>query len=223
MCFARTGHQFDSGILHLNLLRVFGLILMIMTINSKRRNKSITLKLQYLKLELEEREDELRALEKEFLRELSSLQLESLSLPHKSAPPARVSPPPPDEVIDFSPRQEGPDDVKKLWRNIALVTHPDKTGGDPIKDELYKKAGDSWKGGSYIDLYKIALELGIEPPDTDTTYTILESLSLDLEKKIKEREKSLLWEWGHSSDPAKRQGLMDAYLASMGKKRKNLS
>lgn len=194
-----------------------------MTPSSKRRNKSIALKLQYLKLELEEREEELRNLEKDFLKELNSFQLETFSPPRQFTSQSNPSLPPPDKDLDISPRQEGPEDVKKLWRSIAVATHPDKTGGDPVKDELYKRAGDSWKGGSYIELYKIALELGIEPPDTDTTYTILESLTLELEKKIKEREKSLLWEWGHASDPAKRQKLMDAYLASLGKKRKSLN
>ena len=196
-----------------------------MATHPKRRNKSITLKLQYLQLELEEREEELRGLERDFLSELSSFQLETFSPPPspQTAASAQSSQPRAADVMDFSPPVEGPEEVKKLWRSIAMVTHPDKTGGDDRKDDLYKRAGDSWRSGSYINLYKIALELGIEPPDTDTTYVILESLTAELEKKIREREKSLLWEWGHSSDPAKRQGLMDAYLTSMGKKRKNLS
>ena len=44
----------------------------------KRRRKSISLKIEHLRLELEEREEAIRVFEKEFLDALSSLETEQM-------------------------------------------------------------------------------------------------------------------------------------------------
>jgi hypothetical protein len=194
--------------------------------NSKRKWKSISLKVQHLQLELEEREELLRQYEEEFLKKLTEALVED-------APPANkpvISVPPPannstlnqevEDIMDAPPPADGPEEMKQLWRSIAIATHPDKTQGDEHKAELYKRAGEAWRSGKYNELYKIALELDIEPPDTDVTYTVLEEITVDLEKKISEKEKSILWEWGRAKDDQKHK-IMDLYLASKGKKRKN--
>jgi hypothetical protein len=195
--------------------------------NSKRKWKSISLKVQHLQLELEEREELLRQYEEEFLRKLTEALVEEVVQPENKPV---VSAPPPvnnpnldqqvEDIMDAPPPADGPEEMKQLWRSIAIATHPDKTQGDEHKAELYKRAGEAWRSGRYNELYKIALELDIEPPDTDVTYTVLEEITVDLEKKISEKEKSILWEWGRAKDDQKHR-IMDLYLASKGKKRKN--
>jgi hypothetical protein len=194
--------------------------------NSKRKWKSISLKVQHLQLELEEREELLRQYEEEFLRKLTEALVEEVVQPENK--PVASAPPPVnnpnidqqvEDIMDAPPPADGPEEMKQLWRSIAIATHPDKTQGDEHKAELYKRAGEAWRNGRYNELYKIALELDIEPPDTDVTYTVLEEITVDLEKKISEKEKSILWEWGRAKDD-QRSKIMDLYLASKGKKRK---
>lgn len=191
----------------------------------KRRRKSISLKIEHLRLELEEREEAIRAFEKEFLEALSALETEDLD-PEKAQPlvgnvnvvdrsglPEEVEA----DVPDMSDR---PEEAKKLWRQIAAATHPDKTGNDPEATELYKRANEAWLTASYDEIYRIAARLGFDlPEESESSVTALESISTDLEKKLKQTEESVLWMWG-TTNPEKKQGILDIYLRSRGKKRK---
>ena len=192
----------------------------------KRRRKSVSLKIEHLRLELEEREDVIKGFEQEFLKELAALEVEELE-PEKPAQPLvghvnvvdRTEMP--EEVESNQPdTSDRPEDAKKLWRQIAAETHPDKTGGDPEKTELYKKANEAWMTASYDEIYRIAALLGMELPEgTESSLTALESISSDLEKKLKDSEASVMWMWG-TTTPEKKQGIIDIYLRSRGKRRK---
>jgi hypothetical protein len=196
----------------------------------KRRRKSVSLKIEHLRLELEEREETIKAFEKEFLEALSTMEVEDLE-PEKPSQPLVGNPQVqvkdfsagPEEVESNQPdTSDRPEDAKKLWRQIAAETHPDKTGGDPEKTELYKKANEAWMTASYDEIYRIAALLGMELPEgTESSLTALESISSDLEKKLKDSTESVLWMWGTTS-PEKKQGILDIYLRSRGKKRKSV-
>ena len=191
--------------------------------SSKRRSKSLSLKIQHLQLELEEREEVLRQYEVDFFQALSTLEVDDIVAKETAKGPtvavSGVVEPPPEVIVEAPPPVEGPEEMKQLWRSIAVLTHPDKTRGDEEKAEFYKRANEAWRSGNYSELYKIAVALDIEVPDTEVTYVTLEEITTDLEKKISEKEKSVLWEWGQAQGGMK-QRILDAYLASKGKKRK---
>lgn len=192
--------------------------------SKNRKWKSLSLKIQHLQLELEEREEILKKYEEEFLKELSSLDMDDLNKEKSKEEGVEVKinighASHDSQIIDAPPPAEGPEEMKQLWRMIAIATHPDKTQGDEEKSDFYKSANEAWRLGNYSELYKIALALDIEPPDSVTTYLTLEEITSDLEKKISEKEKSILWEWGKSQGET-RQKIFDLYLASKGKKRK---
>lgn len=191
--------------------------------SSKRRSKSLSLKIQHLQLELEEREEVLRQYEVEFFQALSTLEVDDIVAKETSKGPTVVVTGVPESaaevILDAPPPVEGPEEMKQLWRSIAVLTHPDKTRGDEEKADFYKRANEAWRGGNYGELYKIALALDIEVPESEVTYVTLEEITTDLEKKISEREKSVLWEWGRAQGATK-QRILDAYLNSKGKKRK---
>ena len=190
---------------------------------ASRRKKSLALKVQHLRLEIEEREEEIKSAEEEFLKELSSIDCEDIV--KKDSPPPNVITKSDhrdeEHDLEIEKPHEGPEEMKQLWRSIAILTHPDKTGGDPEKDDLYKRANDAWKKGEYARLVPIALELGIEPPDTEGSITLLEEMTRDLETRLKETEKSVLWEWSQAKPEAKKR-ILDLYLLSKGKRRKGV-
>lgn len=191
-----------------------------------RKWKSMSLKVEHLRLEVEERSELIEQFEKDFLEELAGIETEDIpGVESKPVVPQQV-------VIDQTqdqaeelqfnePDEPAPEDAKKLWKSIAVACHPDKTGNDPHKTELYKKAVAAWKTRSYDELYRIAVELGLELPDaTDESLQTLVSISSDLEKKLKDTEQNVLWMWGTTS-PEKKRGIIDIWLASRGKKRKS--
>jgi len=188
---------------------------------ASRRRKSLVLKVQHLRLELEDREEELKFAEEEFLKELSSVECDDIVQKSSPAPEVQAKGRANSSEDIFQPEKlpDGPEEMKTLWRSIAIMTHPDKTGGDPEKDDLYKKANDAWKKGEYSRLVQIALELGIDPPDTESSLALLEEMTSDLERKLKEVERSVLWEW-HQSSPGERNRILDLYLLSKGKIRR---
>jgi hypothetical protein len=191
----------------------------------KRRWKSLSHKVEHLRLEVEDRDDAIKNFEKEFLEELSKLDTEEI-------PGTESKPVIPEPIVVNNINEDlseelpspdvatGPEEMKKLWKAIAALSHPDKTKNDSEKTELYKRAAAAWKSKSYDELYRIALELGIEPPDaSEESIAVLNGITHDLEKKLKESETTVLWMWGTTS-PEKRKGIIDIWLASRGKKRK---
>ena len=188
----------------------------------KKRWKSLSFKVQHLRLELEERDEHLRNCETSFNEELARLEVEDLpgEAPQPLIGVVDVPPPQPNAETPSAEPVSGPNDLKKLWRCIAAACHPDKTNNDPRLTQLYKEAESAWRNASYDTLYRIAIELNIEPPDqTEESMAILTGISNDLEKQIQEKEQSVLWLWGTASE-TDRERILDLYLKMRGKKRK---
>jgi len=201
--------------------------------DKKRRWKSLALKIEHLRLELEEREDAIKDIERSFMEELSKIETEDVQKENSVNDHHQVvmiddqendNREENFEEIKTESTEEKPEEIKKIWKSIAALTHPDKTKDDPEKTLLYKKALDAYNNGSYDEIYRIAAQLGISIPEeaTENSINSLESISKNLEEKIKSTEGSVLWLWG-KTNPAKRQGIIDLYLHAKGKKRKKKS
>jgi hypothetical protein len=188
-----------------------------MKANRKRKWKSMSLKVQHLQLELEEREEALKAFEEEFLSALSQIEVEEGPSAQPNSPPPQVVSTSPEDIIEKEVPPEAPEDMKTLWRAIAVETHPDKTGGDTEKEAVYKRAAEAWKDRKYGDLYRIALELGIDIPESETNWLLLEEMEVNLQAQIDQKERSVLWEWGNAP-PEKKDKILAFYLASKGKR-----
>lgn len=190
----------------------------------KRKKKSLKLKVEHLKLELEDREEEASKIEKEFLEILANLEVEEIPhAPQKNLPHQVQINGPTEENAEVAPPdiiQDHPEEFRKLWKQVAAATHPDKTNNDPEATDRYKRATAAWTSGNYADLVAVALELGIDvPEDSNLGVQVLEDAASDLEQKIKTMEGSVLWEWKKAPED-KKDRIIDLYLGSKGKKRK---
>ena len=198
----------------------------------KRKRKSLKLKVEHLKLELEDRQEEVGRLESEFMKILTELEVEEIpQAPQKPLVAQQETvvvgggdaPEGEENTEEVKPKDvvtEHPEEWKKLWKQVALLTHPDKTGGDPEKTEMYKRASEAWNRGDYGEVMNIAMDLGISPPDdSEAGIEVLEKSAVELEQKIKDTESSVLWMWANAP-PNKKDKIIDLYLASRGKKRK---
>jgi len=201
---------------------------MIMSSRSKKKKlRSLTYKVEHLRLEVEYHDDALKEYEQEFMKEL--LNVTDGSLPGdpepQPAPQIQIQGEGPeissaDSVVESKQAKELPEDIKKLWKTIALMTHPDRTKNDPEKTELYLAANKAADEGHVDEILRIAAELNIEiPEDSPLVEEKLESIASELETKLKQAEDSVLWQWGNAP-PDMRKNIMDAYIAMKRLKKK---
>lgn len=198
-----------------------------------RKWRSLLHKVEYLKLDLEEKEDEMRIIESQFLTRLSEVDPGCGVAQDPSPGPAEDTPAQvnvvdktedapeehPAELPSSSALDDRPDNMRKLWKSIAVATHPDKTGGDPDKTDLYKRASSAWDGRKYEELISIALDLDIPTDEADEgAVTLLEARSGQISERISQIEGSVLWQW-HLAPPDKKDAIIRLYLASKGRRK----
>lgn len=200
-----------------------------MSSRNKRKWKSLTHKVEHLRLEVEDRDDSIKDFESEFLKKLSSvidgsieedLQTEvdsnQISATVEFDEPSQTELPTAKEQID-----ELPEDIKKIWKSIASMTHPDKTKNDERKTALYLAASEAMKTCAIDEIIRIATILDIEIPAVSMAAVAkLESLAVELHKKILQKESSILWQWGIASSEVKLK-IMDIYISTKKYKKKS--
>jgi hypothetical protein len=87
--------------------------------------------------------------------------------------------------------------LKKIYRDIVKITHPDKSDSEEYLD-VYIRAKEAYADNNLLDLYLICLELkidvDIEPEDLEN---IMEILTLK-RSELSNLESSFLWLWAHA-------------------------
>tara|TARA_Y100000034_G_scaffold60809_1_gene73876 strand:+ start:5382 stop:6035 length:654 start_codon:yes stop_codon:yes gene_type:complete len=117
---------------------------------------------------------------------------------------------------------EKPSWVKKIFREIALMTHPDKMPPSLNKIlqeklvKIYKKAAESYKSNNYINLIESASDLGIDISVDDDEFTsFLKGEIVTLERKISDIKVSAIWQWIHADDTG-RSDIMNMFVKIRG-------
>jgi hypothetical protein len=108
--------------------------------------------------------------------------------------------------------------IKKLFRKIAIMTHPDKlTKLDDFererKTKLFLKAREAAEAGKWFALVETAIALGIETPKPDEEQLgLLENESENVDKEIKDIEATYAWLMYTLDTDEQRKLLMTTYL-----------
>ena len=112
--------------------------------------------------------------------------------------------------------------IKKLFRKIAIMTHPDKlTKLDDYererKTKLFLKAREAAEAGKWFALVETAKELGIKTPKPDEEQLgLLENESENVDKEIKDIEATYAWLMYTLNTDEQRKLLMTTYLKVLG-------
>ena len=173
--------------------------------------KSLLFKVQHLSLEVEDRLELIREFTPEFerrvMREMGEapapeapIQPESdepglvkaQAEPHGEAP-ANPDPPESDQT------KKVPDSVRRLWRSIAVATHPDKVGSDGELGVLYRRASAAWSEGDYATLVGVALDLGVAIEPDESLAAALRQIAEEHERKLSNLEQMAIWQWLQAS------------------------
>jgi len=189
--------------------------------NVSRKIKSLEYSVEHLKLELEEVADEMG----KYVGEFTSKLYEQVDLTQAEGAPAGTKNHNPvlDEVKQINNRQVQPDELKKIWKKIALVTHPDKTGNNPRLTGIYKKAARAWATYDANTMLQIAVELRLDTPELsrETMIDVLYDVQKNLLLKLKDLESSVLVQWGRAKNSQERENIMSHYIEAKGYMRKS--
>lgn len=99
-----------------------------------------------------------------------------------------------------------PTSAKKVFRKIALQTHPDKllSSKEETKQEkihLYQRAVRAAEEGDVLILADIAIDLGIEPPEINEEHIKNAQDKINsIKKQINHLESTYVWKWFFCDD-----------------------
>jgi hypothetical protein len=101
--------------------------------------------------------------------------------------------------------------VKKLYREIAKLTHPDRVDNKKLND-LYLRATAFYDSNDRPGTYAICDELDIDyEPDESDNQTISNKI-MDIKGKISFIESTMTWNWYHSDDEKAKEQMILRYI-----------
>lgn len=128
-----------------------------------------------------------------------------------------------EDLCDSSPEKiiETPPWARKLYKKIAMASHPDRTSRDINHEkfkEIFLKSAAAVDSGNFKELLGLALELDIDVDSEDALMIpLLESRIQEIKKDLGNVESTAEWLWGEGLGiPQMRFPLAQLYLKSKG-------
>lgn len=101
--------------------------------------------------------------------------------------------------------------MKKLYRDIAKLTHPDKIVSEKLND-LYLKSTKFYKNSDITGIYYICDELGITYEIDDEDNEMIINKINSLKNRISFMESTLTWRWYHSENEKEKEQILLSYI-----------
>jgi hypothetical protein len=113
------------------------------------------------------------------------------------------------EKIERKKKTSKSSKLKKLYREIVKITHPDKTK-DVDLNKIYIEATDYYDENNIIGIYKICNDLNIDYEMDENDHSMIKNRISQLKEKIKFLEATFTWNWYNAeNDEIKNQILMN--------------
>lgn len=140
------------------------------------------------------------------------------NLVNENPPPPEDTPPPKKEKIDPSTVDPSTrEKVKKLYREIAKITHPDRVNSEELV-ELYMRATEAAEEFDLFTLFEICSRLNIEHSVEGEDKEILKVKINKKKEKLKNIEGSFIWLYAHSKTQEEKQFLINQFVEKHGNK-----
>jgi hypothetical protein len=101
--------------------------------------------------------------------------------------------------------------IKKIYREIAKKTHPDKVD-DKTLNNLYIKATSSYEKNDIIEIYAICDILGIVHEMSENDCVLIRAKIETMRQSIKFMESTYTWKWHHSDDDSEKNEIVINYI-----------
>ena len=102
-------------------------------------------------------------------------------------------------------------ELKKIYREIVKITHPDIVKVKRLND-FYIKATIFYDDGNKIGLYKLCDDLGIIYELTEKDTDIIEGNIDKLKKKISFLESTFTWKWYNAEEDSEKNKILLEYV-----------
>jgi hypothetical protein len=195
--------------------------------------KSIFFKAKYLSEEFKEVKEKFDDYCVEFFKEVNKSQ--NLNMPqepevHKE-PEGSIVKADPIEKDSFDASEDDPidnpnisDKLKKLYKRIALITHPDRHPEYLSKDkrkemiDIYNRSSNAIRENDLFSLLDAASELYLDLPKLEKKdIKNIKKKCSELEKNIKEMKNTYPWVWGEQEHPARKECIINSFIDSRHK------
>jgi len=101
--------------------------------------------------------------------------------------------------------------IKKIYRNIVKVTHPDRVDSDELK-ELYMEATEAYEAYNIFELCFISKKLNIKVKLSLEETKTLNELIITKKDEIKKIESSFIWLWLITPNENDKNELVDRFI-----------
>ena len=101
--------------------------------------------------------------------------------------------------------------IKKIYRNIVKVTHPDRVDSDDLK-ELYVEATEAYEAYNIFELCFISKKLNIKVKLSLEETKTLNELINSKKDEIKKIESSFIWLWLIAPNENDKNELVDKFI-----------
>lgn len=183
--------------------------------------KKMMKELDYLLTEEEYKNEVIGEFKPEFLEKVGSLKEEEPKPKEPDAAPSQEPEADSEEEGDSPDVPEDPaesyakEKSKRIYREIAKSTHPDKSSSEGMV-ELYIKAKKAYSERDLISLYRICDELGISYSIDIEDKELLRSKIEGLKKMLKGLESSFIWIYAEARTDEERQSIIDRFRQIYG-------
>ena len=101
--------------------------------------------------------------------------------------------------------------LKKLYREIVKLTHPDRVSDENLND-IYIKATDLYDLNDKVGIYKICNELNIDYDIDSDDEEFISTKIISLKKRIGFLESTFTWKWYRTKDVEERNQILLNYI-----------
>jgi hypothetical protein len=103
--------------------------------------------------------------------------------------------------------------LRKIYRNIAKKTHPDKISDVRLND-IYIMASKMYDSNDVMGIYTICDQLGIPYELSIEDSEILKSQISMMKERVGFMESTFTWKWYHTEDESERSQILVEYIKS---------
>lgn len=173
--------------------------------------KKFSYKYSFLKMDLEDTSSEAEKYIKEFNTFFGKYFVDKGQEVWINEETGEISREDPSKEKDKKSKKHQPLKVKKLYRKLTTITHPDK-GGD-VED--FNKIKDAYNEGNLMELLIFAGKYGIEVEVTEEDETLLTKSCKKLEEQITNLRNSPAWNF-YTGDKNTRFGILKMIEQQLG-------
>ena len=109
------------------------------------------------------------------------------------------------EIKELKERKDRDPELYKIYKKIAMKTHPDRTGSEDLVD-TFNKATQAINENDWMVIMEIASELEIKTPKlTIELRQKIKNNIAETNQKIKKLQNTTAWVWANAADEHKEQ------------------